>query len=333
MKKEVIVPTNTWLNPIKKLISKQVTTAGLLILSELLNKEKVVVKITKMNSKYLLIITKILSNEPNFINNIITFTCNENEYYIKNNYKNINSFCNGQENDKIITVEVMKRYKGNISDFEGKLTIQQTKNILAQLINAQLNFFYKYGFVHNDIHKGNILYEYSNVNKKNLYLICKSPFGKDRMVINDYNIKLGEIIPIICDFDKSQCLNPDIFNQYDKNFLNNIKDNFNEYSFTLISNLTKTIDLCVLLLNNLNDKRINLLKTKIRDTIQSQQYEIWSISCIKKYDKYFNGIIKWEEFRDSTISLCSPFINSVMYNFDDTNKIIPDKCFISVINK
>ena len=42
-----------------------------------------------MNSKYLPIITKILSNEPNFINN----------------YKNINSFCNGQENDKIITVQ------------------------------------------------------------------------------------------------------------------------------------------------------------------------------------------------------------------------------------
>ncbi len=330
MEKEILVPTTSWLNPIKQLITKQITTAGIIMLSKLLEKEKVVVKITKSKSKYLPIITKILSDQPNFITTIITFPCNEKEYYIDNYYKNINSSCNGEQTDPIITIEIMKRYPGNISDFSGKLSIEQTKNILAQLINAQLNVFYKYGFVHNDIHNGNILYEYSNKNTKYLYTVCKSPFGKDRMVINDCNIKLGEIIPIICDFDKSQCLNPDILYQYSSKFFND-KNNFDEYSFTLISNLTKTINLCISLLDDSKNKKIILLKSKIIDKIQSPQYELWCISCIKKYDKYFTKRIGWQEFRDSTISLCSTYINSVMHDFEDSNKIIPDKCFLSVI--
>lgn len=329
MDKEIIVPTNDWLIHIKQLITKNVTTTGLLIISKLIDDERVIVKITKMKSKFLPIVTKLVNKEPNFIKTFLTFSCYEKEYYLNNKYKDANSFCNGDKNNQKITLEITKRYSVNFSDLIGKLSIEQTKNILAQLFNAQLNVFYKYGFVHNDINKGNILFEYVNEKTQHFYIICKSMFGNNRMVINNHVILKSDIIPVICDFDKSQCYNPEILNEFDKKFFQN-EQNYNERVNTFYSNLTRTVDLCLLLLqtNNIDDKACKL-KKKITDMIQSETYEMCALWNIKIYGKYFAQLTDWIDFRDKTIRLCTTFINSVMHDFDMTDKIIPDKCFIS----
>ena len=50
------------------------------------------------------------------------------------------------------------------------------KKILDQLLCAQLEAFYKYGFLHNDIHKGNILFEVTDF--KYIFHLSKSKYYK-----------------------------------------------------------------------------------------------------------------------------------------------------------
>lgn len=333
MNKEYIIPTKKWLVPIKKMISNDISTAGLLIIAKLIEKEKVIVKITKMNSKYIPYITEKLSYEPNFIKTIMAFTCYEKEYLLNNNYNNINSFCNGDDNDKIITIEVMKRYIGSFNKLQKKLNIIEFKKILGQLINAQINVFYKFGFVHNDIHLGNILYDISIKKIKLMYTICKSQYSNsedNRLIFNEHLIEVNDIIPYICDFEKSQCYNPDIFRQYDKHFLENM-NNYMEETNTLFSNLTKTVNMCILLLEDKEETFI--LKQNLNNLIQSEHFEQWALWNMKTYGKYFSKLIDWIEFRDKTISLCSKFVNSVMYYVTEpktySKNIIPERCFIS----
>jgi len=60
--KGYMIPTKTWLKPLSKLIIKKnnPNTVGLILLSELLNKEKLIVKITPNYNKKIIIIDKIL---------------------------------------------------------------------------------------------------------------------------------------------------------------------------------------------------------------------------------------------------------------------------------
>lgn len=73
--KEYVIPTIRWLNPISKFLSSDLNNDGLLILSNLLKKEKPIVKITYPNNKNLFYLSKILKNETNFIKTYCAFTC------------------------------------------------------------------------------------------------------------------------------------------------------------------------------------------------------------------------------------------------------------------
>jgi len=59
-KKGYIIPTKEWLNPISKFIPSDLNNDSMLILSNLMKKEKVIVKITDQNNNKIIYFDKIL---------------------------------------------------------------------------------------------------------------------------------------------------------------------------------------------------------------------------------------------------------------------------------
>jgi len=49
--KQYIIPTKKWLKPIEKLITEDINTEGLLMVSKFIDKEEVIVKITKQKKE------------------------------------------------------------------------------------------------------------------------------------------------------------------------------------------------------------------------------------------------------------------------------------------
>ena len=152
--KKYIIPTNEWLQPLKPLISSLNTkeqrdwarfcevktsegTKGKIILANMVNKKKVVVKITKninfKKIKYISAMLKGLSNMPKVY---CVFQCQEDETNFDADYMNTHGFCssNQSETDPLITLEIMKLYKNKLSDHKHSLNIDDIKPILKQLI-------------------------------------------------------------------------------------------------------------------------------------------------------------------------------------------------------
>jgi hypothetical protein len=101
--KTYVLPTNKWLRPLKILFKDN----NLLMTSELINKikkEKVVVKITKVNSFITNNLTEYIYNiikDSLYVVKIYCFLiCNENPKYIDNEYTNIFGFCNANVDDE-----------------------------------------------------------------------------------------------------------------------------------------------------------------------------------------------------------------------------------------
>ena len=65
--KYYILPTNSWLKPLESLITDDIQTHGLIMLAENINKEKVIVKLTKEYNKNVIKINKMIKNLPNFV--------------------------------------------------------------------------------------------------------------------------------------------------------------------------------------------------------------------------------------------------------------------------
>lgn len=115
-------------------------------------------------------------------------------YTINNILKDIASF---NLNYCVLTCD--KKYM-NIIDFcivNETNILSPLKKILDQLLCAQLEAFYKYGFLHNDIHKGNILFEESVFK----YSFSLSKYYKP--IIFDEKHKF-----VLTDFNNSELLHP-----------------------------------------------------------------------------------------------------------------------------
>lgn len=107
---------------------------------------------------------------------------------------------------------------------------------------AQLNAFDKYGFLHNDIHLGNILIDKkSKKNKKVKYTI--------NYIEYNYEIPVS-LMPIISDFDRSVIIDP----------TTNLLPEYKQEN-TLYANIIQTFSKFVDLLKNEDDK------IKMRDAI------------------------------------------------------------------
>ncbi len=130
------------------------------------NKLKTIIKITKINKDNIIlfnkikIISELLYNHTegtfgkNFINikhifiyhDLILFNDIIFDFTKNNNYKYI--------------CELRDYYKfDSLNNYLNRFTLNELKDILLQLILAQLNVFYLYGFVHNNISLDNIFYE------------------------------------------------------------------------------------------------------------------------------------------------------------------------------
>jgi hypothetical protein len=317
--KAYVVPTNKWLKPLKPLFFE--SSDADIMLAKLVDKEEVLVRITKNNNNKLEIINNNLSKLENFPFIYCIIKCNENIDILDNKFllndKPVNGFCNGNKKDQQITLEIMKHrkkskifsehyfikekqifflimkyYKKNYIQklLDKKIDIDTLKLFLDQSISAQLLALQNFGFVHGDIHINNILinkeeYEYKYEFDRKLYY--KSITGK-------INFKI-----YLVDFGNSEFLLPEYRSQYINDYYdeNKIpKRKYREEFNTLPQNIYDTFKTLFKLLND-NDrgKLIKILenhKTEGNPTLDYYNYLFYKgqsklFSTYDKEDQYF----------------------------------------------
>jgi hypothetical protein len=119
--KMYIIPTNEWLQPIKPLLTDDINSRSLLMLSKLADKEEVVVKITKNIDFYR---TKVINNNIKYLPNMLyvfkTLECLESEINYDIKYKDCNGYCNKHESETEnikIVLEIMRKYEYSLTKY------------------------------------------------------------------------------------------------------------------------------------------------------------------------------------------------------------------------
>ena len=317
--KHYVIPTIKWLIPISELVSEDINNDGLIILSNLIKKENVLVKITQKKNRRLIYFDKILKNEPNFIHTYCAFSCNENVSSLANKYKDTTSFCNNDTKlTKEITLEIMKRYyNGSLNTLINSLDINKFTDILKQVILSQINVFYKYGIVHNDLHLGNILFE--TLDKKNK-LIYKLKNNEEHKYLTDFKI-------IISDFGYSVSYDPYVYKNYNTNFMdysiNEPKKCTFDIEFNLIDNIITSIKGCVSLLKNEYFYKINDM---LKNYLEKDEYFIEQYYNIRKLLRnYYKKRYDYTTFRDRTLNTTIIIANRI-YSLisNDKNELTHD---------
>lgn len=164
------------------------------MLTNYLEREKIIVKITKGNYPQYKIINRLLNNEINFVHTKCTFVCYEDNLILDSEYDNTTQYCNAnKDKGDEITLELMTRYDSSLNKHQSRFYFEKYYTITIQLLLAQLVVFEKYGFVHNDITLSNILFK-----------IHKSPI-KFLYEINKLNVPIddNELQVVISDFGKA----------------------------------------------------------------------------------------------------------------------------------
>ena len=271
--KKYIIPTQKWLQSIEKLITPDSNTAGLVMIADLIDKEKVIVKITKNKNKKILILSMKLNPIYNFVHTYSSFICTEDYNKIKNEYKNDKTFCTTNSTD-YVTIEVMKKYYGSLSILKYKLSRDQVANILSQIVLSLMEAFYKFGFVHEDLSLANILYRIKSTNE----IIDYQLTNNDKMRIN---LNIGHIIPAISDYDKTQSYKKEIYEKYSIEPMKNLLKGY-QNTIILFDSLSKIIQAILLLINNQNER--NEIKLQVDNIISSPEYENyyrWTFTPLK----------------------------------------------------
>lgn len=247
--KQYIIPTKNWLKPIEKYIIDDINTEGLIMIGNFMDKERVIVKVTKQKKKNIkkantiIEATKILKDMSNFVETYCSFSCLENFESLDNEYKDSKNFCNGNDDGYYVLLEIMKKYKhGSLFKLQHKLNIVEVVNITQQLILAQMHAYSKTGFLHNDLHLGNILIYKPKQSIQMKYEIQTESF-RDKIIYIS-----SDFIPIISDFNESTIYKK----EYDLK-----RDDFN-YDYTLCNNINNTFNQCLLLLKE--KYRISIIK-------------------------------------------------------------------------
>ena len=315
--KYYIIPTNKWLIPYKKLITNELNENGLLMIIKSVKNEKILVKITKGLNKDVITFNELFTNEPNFIKTYCNFSCWENKNNLKSEYKDIGGFCNinDKNNDHLITLEIMKRYNdGNLEKRTGNTLFKAYICILRQIILAQLYAFDKYGFIHLDLHLGNILIEQYDKPINITYLIKNNPYA-----INDTNIIIETKLKIIItDFDNCISYDPEIYKKYNPEFLD-IKITY-DYENTLFSKLVSTILNSTRLLNLENER---VIFSKLNNYINTNEnYRRVKISNNKTLKNYYLNRIKFDEFKSKHMSWSIKLANELFDIITEGNEFL-----------
>lgn len=257
--KKYIIPTDKWLQPLKPLVVNDINTDGFIMIGKLIEKEKVIIKISQGYKPLIIKINKLIKYMPNFVKTYCSFNC-----YEDFNYTDKNGFCNGNEKSgDIITLEIMKKYyEGSLKKYIGRFNLETVIDIIIQLLLAQLHAFFNVQFVHNDISLDNILLsskesilEYKFLNKRKGY--------KSKLTI------------YISDFGESKILDAEYFqnkDQLDKDLLP---------LQTLTHNLYNTTLVCLDLLDNIeikNNIRYSIITDEtMKDRLTSAKRQIRNI--------------------------------------------------------
>jgi len=278
--KQYIIPTKKWLKPIEKYITDDINTEGLIMLGKFMDKEKVIVKITKGKRDDIIEINKIIKNLPNFAETYCSFSCLENFNSLANDYKDSKGFCNAKDDNKVITLEIMKKYKhGSLFKLQNSLNIYDVFNITQQLLLSQIHAYSKTGFLHNDTHLGNILIHKSKKPTQINYEIQTDSHIKTEIIVK------SEFIPIISDFNEAFIYKKDIsLSEFKK-------------QFTLCKNIIATFNQCLLLLKE--KYRIPIMKLIHEKNDNIDRYLGTSIKNLRSYYK------KYYSYEDSKKRECS----------------------------
>ena len=264
--KLTIIPTKNWLIPISLLSSD---TTNKVMLAELIDEGRVVVRISNINKMLDIYknienikIKNLLLNQSRFIVKIFcTFECDEDKISLLNYYEKDKSFCNANSKpSEKVMIEVMKKMSDTIQYMANKLNTNQTKEIIRYLLFIVLHLFNEFGFIHNDIHAGNIFIKIH----KNEHKI-KFNLDKEYILNSKLELFLGDTEDSII---------------YSKPIFNYIKDNDFLFTRHLGKNILQVFSSGILLLKDDLAKEI-LLEYNKHINFHDKKF----IKQIKEYQK------------------------------------------------
>ena len=273
--KNYIIPTKSWLKALNKLDTFQdVSINKKIILSQMIEKENVIVKVTNGKNPKLRDINMMIKGLPNMVYTFCVIFCNDYLSLILQN----KFFCSSKDSKYKVTLEIMKYYNGGSLSVLNQISFRKFKLILDQLVLAQINLFNKTGITHCDIHPGNIL-------------INKHPLEKELnySYIHGRNIIKSKYEFILSDYDKCIIFSPN-YMVHDKIVDGNlIRENITETlddlsQSTLYVNILRTINMLIDKLDNINKQKIRLLHNDL--LIKNEEI------MIKKERKYLTKYIK-----------------------------------------
>jgi thiamine kinase-like enzyme len=300
--KQYIIPTKSWIEPLKLFIYEDINTKSILFISKLIQKEKILVKLTFGRNNKLKQINSLVKDLPNFVYTYCVILCN-NGFLSKNKEVNINDlikygFCTSDEKSQNITLELMKKYDNSIKTYS-KINIDTFLNILKQLIYAQFNAFAYCGFLHNDIHPGNILIK-QHITPK----LLKYKFFKNKLEVGTSYI--------LADYDNSMLIN----NNFDLLFSSDFDNDYNKY--TLYQNICRTIKVLISLLDKEYKNKVSDILFELQEKYEYDINKNWNmqlikfLKTIKKTQKGIYTVEKLEskknKFYLSIINDCDTFI-------------------------
>ena len=186
-------------------------------------------------------ISQELLDLPNFIKYFCVIKCNDNIKNIINNSNTISKYKMCHYGDNQIGILVMKEYNlGSINNYiwdENNFVL--LKNVIKQVIFTIIYAYNNKGFIHGDLHSGNILLK----PKRN----CKIIYDNKILDINNLEV-------VIMDFEKSKLHQKNKITDLIKNilkFINSIIDS-NKILINIDYERNKLIKLKSLFLNNVN---------------------------------------------------------------------------------
>jgi hypothetical protein len=284
--KEYKIPTNSWLRPLEILVDEynSQNSDRIIIDSEILEneikRERVIVKVIKNNTyintnKELYSIIKTSTH----VSKIYCFiNCSESKTALTNNYKDMIGFCNGNhldKDDQFVTIEVMRRYESSLNKYEGKMNLKNMIYSLKYLLLIQLELFESYGFVHNDMHLGNILIKKLDNQTTTI-----------NFIYDNNEIKFDtKIMFYLNDFDYSLILF-DRYNRSIKDFLK--KPNNRKYDYTLESNIYNTFYHCINLLDD-EKKKTKLYHLLANGKIDKYSRELYYDKTMRNFNMFCSG--------------------------------------------
>ena len=303
--KQYIIPTNEWLEPLQQFITSDISTQGLLMLAKYMKQKDVVVKITKnLNSiqkNRLKFASKKLTGLQNFVTTFCSFSCNESSINIETNYVNIKGFCLPDKIDSAsfsdeIFIEIMPKYSESLLVRLGKLKKNRVENIAKQLILAQLNAFNIYGFMHMDIHLGNILC--GPVLTESKEIVYTFPANTYYNKTCRYKVVTDREV-FITDFDKCIFIDPEL-------------DPFKfESKHLLLYSLVRTLNKCAELIAK-SEERI-----KFKQIIGNEQFHEYNYILREEKDlfAYQQGYKELELYKEDVLTSSFSYLNKVWFAY------------------